>query len=259
MNGKKILAGTFSLPASLLVPSFVRHNLLSMSNLLPFLLCLVPHFLLSSCAQQGKTMPTSNPPSQHSVKVEGATVHFLQAGSQDAPTVLLLHGGRFTKDTWEQLGTPMVLAKAGFRALALDLPGYGASEKSALPREKFLDAFLSAMSLEKVALVSPSMSGSYSLPFVARYQESLWAFVPVAPAGIQRYSKELQGSPVPCLVLWGEKDRVFPVSDTEALAKLFASSQVRIFPGASHPCYLDRPEAFHKALVAFLQKQNRKD
>jgi pimeloyl-ACP methyl ester carboxylesterase len=46
-------------------------------------------------------------------------------GPADAPTVLLLHGGGQTRHAWG--GTALALASAGYRAVALDLPGHGES------------------------------------------------------------------------------------------------------------------------------------
>lgn len=39
------------------------------------------------------------------------------------PIVLLLHGAKFTSDTWVQLGTLDMLHRHGFNSFALDLPG----------------------------------------------------------------------------------------------------------------------------------------
>lgn len=58
--------------------------------------------------------------------VEGQTLFYRQAQpAQQAPklTVLLLHGIRFSSDTWLQLQTLATLAENGYRAVAIDLPG----------------------------------------------------------------------------------------------------------------------------------------
>lgn len=41
----------------------------------------------------------------------------------DAPLVLFLHGMRFTSDDWVRIGTLRAVRRAGYRAMAVDLPG----------------------------------------------------------------------------------------------------------------------------------------
>lgn len=65
-----------------------------------------------------------------SIDVDGATVSFLgNLGSSPvapepgvARNVLLLHGAKYSAQTWQNLGTLAVLADAGFRVAAVDLP-----------------------------------------------------------------------------------------------------------------------------------------
>ena len=59
------------------------------------------------------------------VAVDGQSLFYREARPQQAPrlNVLLLHGIRFSSDTWLQLRTLAVLADAGHRAVAVDLPG----------------------------------------------------------------------------------------------------------------------------------------
>src|SRR5699024_6551979 len=56
-------------------------------------------------------------------------VHHLDEGPADAPTVLLLHG----EPTWSYLYRHMIppLADAGLRVVAVDLVGFGRSDKPA--------------------------------------------------------------------------------------------------------------------------------
>lgn len=60
-------------------------------------------------------------------QVQGQSLFFREArpgGGQAARfSVLLLHGIRFSSETWKNLGTLLKLAQAGYRAVAIDLPG----------------------------------------------------------------------------------------------------------------------------------------
>lgn len=61
------------------------------------------------------------------IQVQGRGLFFREArpGSGQAArfSVLLLHGIRFSSETWQNLGTLRRLAEAGYRAVAIDLPG----------------------------------------------------------------------------------------------------------------------------------------
>lgn len=188
------------------------------------------------------------------IEVDGQTIHGRAAGPEDGPPVLLLHGAAFDSGTWEELGTLAVLADAGFRAVAIDLPGYGRSETARAAPDTFLAKLLPALGLERPVLVSPSMSGGFSFPLVVAHPERLAGFVPVAPIHAREYAGRIHDSPLPALIVWGEKDRVFPESLAPKLAASFADARVLILPGARHPAYLDQPALFHEALVAFAKR-----
>lgn len=61
------------------------------------------------------------------IQVQGQNLFFREtrpSGGQPVRfSVLLLHGIRFSSETWQNLGTLQRLAKAGYRAVAIDLPG----------------------------------------------------------------------------------------------------------------------------------------
>jgi pimeloyl-ACP methyl ester carboxylesterase len=58
--------------------------------------------------------------------IDGWTIHADLYGTADHG-VVLVHGGRFEKGSWEQQAHALV--KAGFRALAIDLRGFGLSKE----------------------------------------------------------------------------------------------------------------------------------
>ena len=156
------------------------------------------------------TAPTAITP--HDVAVTGATLRYLEAGPPARTTVLLLHGGRFTSETWRELGTITALADAGHHVIAVDLPGYGNSESAGVPRDAYLHQALGQLwPGNRFVIVSPSMSGGFSLPFVARHPDRVAGYVPVAPVGIEDHRAALERVDVPTLVVWGENDQIIEV------------------------------------------------
>ena len=98
------------------------------------------------------------------------------------------------------------------------------------------------------------MSGRYSLPLVTGHRDLVRGFIAVAPVGIPEAREGLEGSDLPTLLLWGSEDRTVPLSHAKLLESWLPRTTKVVFPGASHPCYLDVPEEFHEALVGFLKE-----
>lgn len=192
--------------------------------------------------------------SERTMEHEGTSLHLVEAGPVDGAPVLLLHGAAFSSATWSELGTIDVLASAGHRVVALDLPGFGRSTSAAsVDPETFLVGLLPALGLERPVIVAPSMSGAFVLPLLARHPERVGGVVPVAPAGLDRWLDELRGCTVPALVVWGAEDRIVPPERAAELAAAFAGPiSTLLVDGARHPAYLDAPDTWHEALLAFL-------
>lgn len=184
----------------------------------------------------------------------GADLHLLAAGNGGAPTVLLLHGARYSAETWRELGTLERLAAEGYRALALDLPGHGGSAPSSEGPGTFLASLLPLLAGSPVVVVSPSMSGLWSLPLLARRPSQVAGLVAVAPSGIDEHLEAVRGKQVPALVVWGEADAITPLSQADVLVQALPRSRKLVLPEAGHACYLDRPDDFHRELLAFLHE-----
>uniref|UniRef100_A0A8C5Q2F5 Protein ABHD14A n=1 Tax=Leptobrachium leishanense TaxID=445787 RepID=A0A8C5Q2F5_9ANUR len=165
--------------------------------------------------------------------------------------VLLLHGQAFTSKTWEDLGTLNILAEHGYRAVAIDLPGYGES-MHALPmssekgRTEYLLHVMESLGTRQPVLISPSMSGLFSLPLLLQHPDRLKGFVPIAPVGTKSFK-------VPSLVVYGTRDTNLGSQSLESL-QLLPNHTLSPLEGAGHACYLDHPEEFHAALLMFLSK-----
>ena len=180
-------------------------------------------------------------------------LHLLEAGPGDGPVVLLLHGARFEAETWRELGTLDVLAEAGYRALALDLPGFGASDPFPVT-DAFLAGVLAQLELDRVTLVAPSMSGEVAFPLVLDHPERVAGLVAVAPVAIPTHRERLGEIRVPVLAIWGEEDTIVSPELGRQLVAAVSGAEWLSLAGAGHPCYLDRSEEFHRALLDFLAR-----
>ena len=109
------------------------------------------------------------------VEVLGANMHYLEHGTGDP--ILFLHG----QPTWSYLWRNVMpeLEGAG-RLLALDLIGYGLSERPVLAYEvedhiRYLDAFIKTQRLERLTLVGHDWGSFLAFHFARRHPERVKA------------------------------------------------------------------------------------
>lgn len=200
----------------------------------------------------GVSYGSDAPRVEEQMDFQGTTLFRITAGPPDGRAVLLLHGAAFDSSTWQTLGTIDVLANAGYRVFAVDLPGHGKSPARPIDPSSFGVELLAHLGIDRAVVVSPSMSGRISFPLVLQHPDRVSGFVPVAPVQAVDYAKKLEKSPVPALVVWGEEDALLPPTQAALLARSFERADVLILPGARHPAYLDQPQRFHEALLKFL-------
>ncbi|MCL1468663.1 alpha/beta fold hydrolase [Argonema galeatum] len=188
------------------------------------------------------------------VQIQGAKIHYLESGANNAKSVLFLHGASFSSQTWQEIGTLKLLSEEGYRAVAVDLPGYGSSERISGSNVEFLLASIEILKLNKPILVSPSMSGNYSLPFLVNNSEKLSGFVAVAPVGIIRFTQQVQEIQVPTLAIWGSNDRIVSVEEADKLLKVMPNGEKVILQNAGHACYMRATDEFHEHLIKFIER-----
>ena len=105
----------------------------------------------------------------------GARIHFAERG--EGPVVLFLHAFPLSSGMWLK---QMNALKDGFRAVAMDFPGFGKSERLAAPATMDLFAqaalaTLDAVGAQKAAVVALSMGGYAALELRERAPERVAA------------------------------------------------------------------------------------
>lgn len=184
--------------------------------------------------------------------VGAGKVHYLEAGTADGLPIVLLHGASFRAATWQQTGTLARLAEAGYRAMAIDLPGFGESPAAEVDEQTWLAELIEQLDVDRPVVISPSMSGRLSLPLLTGHPDRLSGFVAVAPVGLSEYEERLRGNPVPILAIWGENDHIVDPAYADVLVRDASKAKKVVIPDAGHAPYMDKPAAFHEALLEFL-------
>jgi haloalkane dehalogenase len=112
----------------------------------------------------------------HYVEVDGLRVHYLDEGPADGPVVLLLHG----EPSWSYLYRWMipVLVDAGLRAVAIDLVGFGRSDKPTRRQDYTYQAHIDwtwqaieAIGLTDMTLVCQDWGGLLGLRLVGEHPD----------------------------------------------------------------------------------------
>ena len=126
---------------------------------------------------------------EHRVKLAGFTTRVLELEGDGTP-ILFFHGYADSADTWRLCLAE--LGRQGHRAIAVDLPGFGAADRlRSEPILPQLDAFAAASldylggKEERVLAVGNSLGGCVALRLAERRSSRLSGVVAVSPAGLQ--------------------------------------------------------------------------
>ncbi|MEX0916493.1 MAG: alpha/beta hydrolase, partial [Candidatus Spechtbacterales bacterium] len=124
---------------------------------------------------------------ERSITVGALATHYTEYGG--GTPILILHGWGSSADTWQ--GVQEQLATHGYRAIALDLPGFGATAEP--PREwnlseytHFVRSFVAQEQLGRFVIVGHSFGGRIAIEYASKYGEGVAAVVLCGAAGIVR-------------------------------------------------------------------------
>eukprot|EP00210_Caulerpa_lentillifera_P004691 g4476.t1 len=191
-------------------------------------------------------------PSGEGTYVNVSAVQVILFYNSAKATVLLLHGGAFSSENWKEIGTLESLQSGGILAFAIDLPGFGKSKDAKVSdRASFLKEVVDYLDGEVKVIVSPSMSGSFSIPYINIHGDEIDGYVPVAPVSVNLLSPSKKVSrKLSVLAVSGERDSS-GIANLPKFNETFASYDQLIIPNAGHPAYLDNPELFNSRLKEF--------
>ena len=121
----------------------------------------------------------------------GVRLHFHEAGSPSAPTVLLLHGGGPGASAWSNFGRTLGALAPHFHVLAVDQLGFGASSKPAEFGKQFFAAsadaiaeLLDALGVERAHCVGNSLGGGTAVRLALDHPSKAGRLVLMAPGGL---------------------------------------------------------------------------
>lgn len=118
------------------------------------------------------------------VKLKGVKLHYVEAGAKTQPLLLLLHGFPDCWLSWRHQIQPL---SQHFRVIALDMKGFGDSDKP-LRRKKYridiildeLKQFISAQGVSTCSIVGHDLGAHIGWYFVHEYPELVNKFVSVS-------------------------------------------------------------------------------
>ena len=121
-------------------------------------------------------------------------IHYVELNPQGSKgTLVFVHGlGSYLKFWRYQLDH---YAAAGWRVLALDMVGYGKSDKPASfpytmeAMANVVHAFAKQTGADDPVLIGHSMGGQTALSYAIRYPDALRALVLTSPAGFEKFSR----------------------------------------------------------------------
>jgi len=111
----------------------------------------------------------------HFAAVDGASLHYQEFGDPTKPTMLLIHGYTASAYAWNT--TAPKLADQGFHVIAVDLLGFGYSEKpysfdySIESQARMISRFMNRLGIGRATVVGSSYGGAVAATLALDYPE----------------------------------------------------------------------------------------
>jgi pimeloyl-ACP methyl ester carboxylesterase len=103
--------------------------------------------------------------------------------------------------------------------------------------------------------VAPELADRWARPWTRR--RALRSLDLLAPWRLDAVARGLASLRVPALVLWGDRDQVFPAAHARPIVAALPGAELRVLPGAGHWSILDSPKAAGALIGGFLRAGGR--
>ena len=213
---------------------------------------------------------------EDTIKVEGLSIRYwtnvggLEGDDKKHSTVVLFHGNALSLDSWKKTKTLEKLSSNGYRVFAIDLPaGKGSKSDKLSPKVlkndpdrmiTVLDELFDALDVgvSPFAIVGPSMGGGFALAYALSRPRRAGALVLVSPSVYrltEQMKTKLSDLDIPVLLVWGERDTVFPLDEYgKSLKEKLPHAKLVVLEQAGHGAYEDKPTEFNGLLLDFLSE-----
>jgi 2-hydroxy-6-oxo-6-(2'-aminophenyl)hexa-2,4-dienoate hydrolase len=166
------------------------------------------------------------------IDAAGIRTHYIEAGS--GPPVVLVHGGGSGADAYGNWKGCLPLFARSFRAIAVDMVGFGKTDKpdparygyTQKERNVHLAGFVEALGIGPAALVGNSMGGATSLGVAMIRPDLVSKLVLMGSAGLRSAD---QGPPHPAIV-----DYDFTLEGMRRLVKALTGSRFKADDATIH-------------------------
>ncbi len=126
-------------------------------------------------------------PGVRAARVDGLRLAYRVDGPEDAPPVIVLHGWGANKETVTSI---QACLRGSYRTIALDLPGFGASDPPPEPwgtpqYAALVRSFMAHLGITKASFIGHSFGGKTSIIVAATYPELVDRLVLIDASGIR--------------------------------------------------------------------------
>lgn len=178
----------------------------------------------------------------------------LLQGRRGVP-IVFLHGYSFTSEVWRSINVLHRLEAAAIPFLCLDMP-YGKNSRCS-PKTREVaanvtmlnEAVRDTLHTDEAVLVGASVGGYIALHYAICY--TVLGLLLIAPVRSRQadLAHHYPALKVPVTIIHGSNDSLVSRSEMRDLAARLPVAELREYPAARHPAYLDDPERFKTDLL----------